>query len=132
MDFIKESKLLKDSESKYSDLPYYILKNFFENYSVKKYNPIVKERVFKPLGLSRIDYLPLNRFSKKEIVPTEVDNYFRFNELHGYVHDMGAAMQNGVGGHAGLFGDAYSVAALMQMYLQGGYYNRISLSKNYY
>ena len=42
---------------------------------------------------------------------------------------MGAAMQNGVGGHAGLFGDAYSVAALMQMYLQGGYYNRISLLK---
>ena len=39
-------------------------------------------------------------------------------------------MQNGVGGHAGLFGDAYSVAALMQMYLQGGYYNRVSLIKN--
>ena len=129
MDFIKESKLLNDSVSKYSDLPYYILKNYFENYSGKKYNQIVKERIFRPLGLNRIDYLPLIRFSKKEIVPTEVDNYFRFNELHGYVHDMGAAMQNGVGGHAGLFGDAYSVAALMQMYLQGGYYNRINLIK---
>ena len=129
MDFIKESKLLSDSESKYSDLPYYILKEYFENYSGKKYDKIVKERVFNPLGLDRIGYLPLKTFSKGEIVPTEIDSYFRFNELHGYVHDMGAAMQNGVGGHAGLFGDAYSVAALMQMYLQGGYYNRISLLK---
>ena len=40
-------------------------------------------------------------------------------------------MQNGIGGHAGLFGDAYSVAALMQMYLQGGYYNKISLLKKH-
>jgi len=43
--------------------------------------------------------------------------------LQGYVHDMGAAMQGGVGGHAGLFGTAYDVAVVMQLYLQGGYYN---------
>jgi CubicO group peptidase (beta-lactamase class C family) len=40
---------------------------------------------------------------------------------------MGAAMQDGVGGHAGLFGDAYSVASIMQMYLQRGSYNGINL-----
>jgi CubicO group peptidase (beta-lactamase class C family) len=40
---------------------------------------------------------------------------------------MGAAMQNGVGGHAGLFGDAYAVATIMQLYLQGGKYNGIQL-----
>jgi len=83
----------------------------------------VQERIFSPLGLNRISYNPLNLFSKNEIVPSEIDNYFRHSELHGYVHDMGAAMQNGVGGHAGLFGDAYSVAAIMQMYLQQGSYN---------
>ena len=47
-----------------------------------------------------------------KIVPREVDTYFRHKELDGYVHDMGAAMQNGVGGHAGLFGNADGVAAL--------------------
>jgi CubicO group peptidase (beta-lactamase class C family) len=35
---------------------------------------------------------------------------------------MGAAMQGGVGGHAGLFSNANDVAKIMQMYLQGGYY----------
>ena len=44
--------------------------------------------------------------SKDEIVPSEIDNYFRHRELRAYVHDMGAAMQGGVGGHAGLFSNA--------------------------
>lgn len=35
---------------------------------------------------------------------------------------MGAAMQGGIGGHAGLFSNANDVAKIMQMYLQGGYY----------
>ena len=35
---------------------------------------------------------------------------------------MGAAMQDGVGGHAGLFSNANDVAKLMQMYLQEGVY----------
>ena len=39
----------------------------------------------------------------KRIVPTEDDNYYRNQLLIGYVHDMGAALQNGVGGHAGIF-----------------------------
>ena len=88
---------------------------------------MVQEDIFNPLGLSRITYKPLKYFPKEEIVPSEVDTYFRHTELHGYVHDMGAAMQDGVGGHAGLFGDAYSVTSIMQMYLQGGNYNGIDL-----
>jgi CubicO group peptidase (beta-lactamase class C family) len=35
---------------------------------------------------------------------------------------MGAAMQGGVGGHAGLFSNANDIAKIMQMYLQNGYY----------
>ena len=39
-------------------------------------------------------------------------------ELRGYVHDMGAAMQGGIGGHAGLFGNSLDVAKMMQLYIQ--------------
>ena len=67
-------------------------------------------------------YNPLNNFNKQVIVPSEKDEYFRHQIVQGYVHDMGAAMQGGVGGHAGLFGNALDVAKIMQMYLQGGYY----------
>jgi len=66
--------------------------------------------------------LPIEKFAKKSIVPTERDSYFRMQLLQGYVHDMGAAMQGGIGGHAGLFSNANDVAKIMQMYLQKGYY----------
>jgi CubicO group peptidase (beta-lactamase class C family) len=38
---------------------------------------------------------------------------------------MGAAMMGGVEGHAGLFSDAYDMAALMQMLLDGGRYGGV-------
>jgi len=47
---------------------------------------------------------------------------FRKQLLQGYVHDQGAALQGGVGGHAGLFGNANDVAKFMQMYLNNGRY----------
>ena len=59
---------------------------------------------------------------KSSIIPTEKDDYFRNQLIHGYVHDMGAAMLGGVGGHAGLFANANDIAKMMQLYLQKGYY----------
>jgi CubicO group peptidase (beta-lactamase class C family) len=56
------------------------------------------------------------------IVPTEQDVTFRNQLIHGYVHDPGAAMLGGVGGHAGLFGNANDLAKVMQMYLNKGNY----------
>ena len=67
-------------------------------------------------------YSPLNKLDKSSIVPSEKDTYYRNQLLHGYVHDMGAAMLGGVGGHAGLFANANDVAKMMQLYLQKGYY----------
>lgn len=43
--------------------------------------------------------------------------------IRGDVHDPGAAMFGGVAGHAGLFSDAYDLAAIMQMLLNGGTFN---------
>jgi hypothetical protein len=45
----------------------------------------------------------LTKFERDEIIPTENDKLFRKQLVHGYVHDQGAAMMGGVGGHAGLF-----------------------------
>ena len=126
---IEESVLIDSLAYKYSDLPYYILKRYFENTSEIPYERLVKQKVFDPLGLKTIGFKPLDRFESAQIVPSEIDSYFRHSELDGYVHDMGAAMQNGVGGHAGLFGTAYEVASIMQMYLQEGYFNGIQLIK---
>lgn len=77
---------------------------------------------YNSLGANFTTYNPLVRFSKDQIVPTEVDDYFRHQTIQGYVHDMGAAMQGGVGGHAGLFSNANDVAKLMQLFMQKGNY----------
>ena len=107
---------------KYSDLGYYIFKEALEKKYDKPLNTLVDEEFYQSLGANRTSYLPLQKFPKSQIVPTEKDDYYRNQLLHGYVHDMGAAMLGGVGGHAGLFANANDVAKIMQMYLQKGFY----------
>ncbi len=119
---IKDSELLERLRYRYSDFPYYILKKFIENHYDKPLNEVVQDHFFQSLGANYTLYNPYERISNKKIVPTEIDDYFRYQKIHGYVHDMGAAMQNGVGGHAGVFSNANDVAKIMQMYLQKGFY----------
>jgi beta-glucosidase-like glycosyl hydrolase/CubicO group peptidase (beta-lactamase class C family) len=107
---------------KYSDLGYYLFKEVLESRYEKPLNLLVNAHFYKPLGAYRMGYLPLERFDKKEIVPTEKDNYYRHQLLQGNVHDMGAAMLGGVGGHAGVFANANDVGKIMQLYLQKGFY----------
>jgi beta-glucosidase-like glycosyl hydrolase/CubicO group peptidase (beta-lactamase class C family) len=119
---IIDSELLEEKKYRYSDLPYYILKLILENHYKLPLDALVQQRFYKSIGANYSTYRPLNTFSKNQIIPTEIDDYFRFTTVHGYVHDMGAAMQDGVGGHAGLFSNANDVAKLMQMFLQEGEY----------
>lgn len=119
---IADSELLSKKQYKYSDFSFYILKDYLEKSTGKKLDKLVQDNFFSYLGTNRMTYNPLQKFDASEIVPSEVDDYFRYTTLQGYVHDMGAAMQGGVGGHAGIFANSLDVAKMMQMYLQKGYY----------
>ncbi|MBE14959.1 MAG: beta-N-acetylglucosaminidase, partial [Cytophagaceae bacterium] len=119
---IGDSDLRDRLSYKYSDLPYYLFKKYLEDYYGKNLDKLTQERFYKPIGATRTGYQPLQKFKKRKIVPSENDTYWRNQKVQGYVHDMGAAMQNNIGGHAGLFSNANDVAKLMQMYLQDGYY----------
>ena len=121
-EIIKDSDMLSRLRYRYSDLPYYILKKFIEKYYDQPLDKLVQQHFYKSLGANYTTYKPRERFSKTQIIPSEIDEYFRYQEVHGYVHDMGAAMQNGVGGHAGVFSNANDIAKIMQMYLQKGFY----------
>ena len=116
------SELLQEKKYRYSDLPYYIIKLIIEKHYDLPLDALVQQHFYKSLGANFTTYKPLEKFNKSQIIPTEIDDYFRYDTVHGYVHDMGAAMQDGVGGHAGLFSNANDVAKLMQMYLQEGVY----------
>ena len=119
---IKDSDLLSRLRYRYSDMPYYILKRYLEKHYKKPLDELVQDHFYKSIGANYTTYNPSNLFSDSNIVPSEVDDYYRFQEIRGYVHDMGAAMENGVGGHAGIFSNANDVAKMMQMYLQKGFY----------
>lgn len=122
MGVIRDSKLESKLAYKYSDLPFYIMKYFIEDHYSSSLSYLVKEHFYKSLGANTITYLPLKTVDTMRIVPTENDKLWRKQEILGYVHDQGAAMQGGIGGHAGLFSNATDVAKMMQLYLNGGNY----------
>lgn len=109
----------------YSDLSMYFMKEIVERQSGKPLNQYVAEQFYKPLGMYTAGFNPRYRFEKDRIVPTEQDDSFRKTLLHGYVHDQGAAMVNGVSGHAGLFASANDLAILYQMMLNRGTYGGV-------
>ncbi|WP_397362692.1 glycoside hydrolase family 3 N-terminal domain-containing protein [Olleya sp. R77988] len=119
---IKDTDLLSRLRYRYSDLPYYILKQYIEGHYDKPLNELAQDHFYKSLGANNTMYNPYNKISNSRIAPSENDDYYRYQKVQGYVHDMGAAMQGGVGGHAGVFSNANDIAKIMQLYLQKGFY----------
>jgi beta-N-acetylhexosaminidase len=104
----------------YSDLGYYFIKKIVEKQAGKSLNEFVMDEIYEPLNLKNIGYLPQSFAELDRIVPTENDQAFRKQLVHGFVHDPGAAMLGGVGGHAGLFANSTDLAAIMQLFLNKG------------
>ncbi len=107
---------------KYSDIGFYVFKRIIEKITEDSLHRYINRNLYQPLGLQTMTYLPIQKFNKQRIIPTELDTYFRKSLVHGYVHDSGAALSGGVGGHAGVFSNALDIAIVMQMNLQKGYY----------
>ncbi len=119
---IYESEVKPRGKYVYSDLGFYLAAAIVQELSGKPIDEYVQETFYQPLGLTTATYNPLDKFSRNRIVPSEEDRYWRQQKIHGYVHDMGAAMLGGVSGHAGLFANANDIAIIMQMLLNEGYY----------
>jgi beta-N-acetylhexosaminidase len=119
---IANSELLPKKQYKYSDFSFILFKEYLEQKNGKTLEYLAENNFYKHIGATSLTYNPLQKFDKSLIIPTENDNYFRFQTVHGYVHDMAAAMQGGISGHAGLFSNALDIAKVMQMYLQKGNY----------
>lgn len=105
----------------YSDLCYYFTQPILEKMIGESQASYLRRNIYLPLGLGRILYQPLKQFSDQQIVPTEDDQAYRKQLLRGYVHDPGAAMLGGVAGHAGIFSNAWSLAHIMQLFLNKGH-----------
>ncbi len=119
---IKESPLREKKEYKYSGLFFYLWKKYMLDNLHTDLDRFMDSVFYKPVGARSLTYNAWKHFPKNKIVPSEIDEYWRHQELRGYVHDMGAAMLDGVNGNAGLFGNVEDLAKMMQMFLQKGYY----------
>ncbi|WP_188050744.1 glycoside hydrolase family 3 N-terminal domain-containing protein [Flavobacterium sp. GP15] len=125
MKIITNSPLSVKKEYKYSDFTFIILKEYLERKTKQPLEVLSQKNFYSSLGMNYTLYNPLTKFNKNDIAPSEIDTYFRHQVVQGYVHDMAAAMEGGVAGHAGIFSNAMDVAKMMQLYLQKGNYGNI-------
>lgn len=119
---IRKSPISETPKYVYSDLSFYLYPRLVEKLSGKPFLQYLDEEFYGPLGAETLTFNAYQKFSDERIVPTEYDSLFRNAQIHGRVHDEGAAMLDGVSGHAGLFGNANDLAKLLQMYVQDGRY----------
>lgn len=115
------SSLKSPAKYVYSDLGFYLTKMMCENLGGRTIDQYMVP-IYRKMGAQSMGYLPLLRFPKSMIAPTENDITFRKQIIQGYVHDPGAAMLGGVAGHAGIFSNANDLAKIMQLYLNKGNY----------
>jgi CubicO group peptidase (beta-lactamase class C family) len=106
----------------YSGLTFYIFPDIIEEITGQKYEEYIYDNFYKPLGANTLTYRPIEKFDVDRIVPTEYDSLFRKSQIHGKVHDEGAAMMEGISSNAGLFANANDLAKLWQMYCNYGEY----------
>jgi beta-N-acetylhexosaminidase len=123
LDHIAKSPLGPVHKYVYSDNDFIILGKIVEAISGMPLDQYVMKNFYSKMGLVTTGFKPRERFSLDRIVPTELEAHFRRQLLRGDVHDEGASMFGEVAGHAGLFSDAYDLAKLYQMLLNGGEFN---------
>lgn len=121
-DTIRDSKLRPDKRYLYSGLIFYLFPEIISNLTGHDYEDYIKKTFYEPLGAFTIVHNAYKYFPLDRIIPTETDDFFRQETLHGFVHDEGAAMMGGISGNAGLFGSTNDLAKIFQMYLQKGYF----------
>lgn len=126
---IVKSKLGKPHKYVYSDNDFILLGRVVEQITGMPLNEYVRKTFYQPLGMISTTFKPREHEPINTIAPTEKEKLFRLQQLRGDVHDPGTAMFGGVAGHAGLFSDAYDLALLYQMLLNGGELNGMRLLK---
>ncbi|MFY0606888.1 MAG: serine hydrolase [Cyclobacteriaceae bacterium] len=120
--YVKRASIDKEPVYRYSGLFFYLVPELVHNLSGMEYSEYLKEHFYEPIGSPSLTFNPTSKYSLDQIVPTEIDTFFRNSPIHGRVHDEGAILMGGVSGNAGLFGNVNDVAKIWKMLLNGGVY----------
>ncbi len=104
--------------SLYSDLDFILLGTIIEEVSGERLDRFCARELYAPLGIDDLFFLPIGeaesdtRLNGRSVAATEICP--RRGLLCGQVHDDNAHAAGGVCGHAGLFGTAAAVDALLR------------------
>ena len=103
----------------YSDLGFILLDWIIEIAAKTPTDALFQGRIVRPLGLKGLFYVDLKKQSRKRgrVFAATERCPWRGRTLVGEVHDDNAFAMGGVSGHAGLFGDAGSVAKVAAAWL---------------
>ncbi|MGV3641901.1 MAG: glycoside hydrolase family 3 N-terminal domain-containing protein [Adhaeribacter sp.] len=126
---ILRSKLGPAGKYVYSDNDFIFLGKVVEQISGQSLDAYVRQTFYLPLGMMSTTFKPREHTALNVVAPTEREGFFRGQLVRGDVHDPGAALFGGVAGHAGLFSNAYDLAKLYQLLLNGGELNGLRLLK---
>lgn len=127
---IIDTPLYEQKKYRYSDVGFYWLGHIISSIAGKPFGNFVDSCFYKPLGMNSTAFNAYKNIDKQLIVPSEVDQYYRFDTIAGYVHDPGAAMLGGIAGHAGLFSNSTDLAKICQMFLNQGVYGGVQYFKS--
>ena len=123
MSRILKSPVTAPNKYVYSDNDFIFLGKIVEEITGMPLNEYVEKVFYRKMGMRTTGFKPRAEFALSKLVPTEEEPHFRKQLIRGDVHDEGASMFGGVAGHAGLFSDAYDLAMLYQMLMNGGSFN---------
>ena len=113
---IKNTNFIEGDTVLYSGLFYYLIPEIVKTLSGDDFDSYL-EKIYQKAGLETMVFNPLKKFQLNQIVPTEDDSFFRNFQIHGVVHDEGAAMMNGVSANAGLFSTGSDLSKFYQIFL---------------
>ncbi len=106
------------TRAEYSDMGFIVLGELLERVAGERLDQFCRRELFIPLKIN-MSFMP-QTIVRKAIPPTVNDLVYRHRIVQGEVNDENAEAMGGVAGHAGLFGDALSVARFGECLLCGG------------
>lgn len=118
-----------DKKLRYVCTAFHLYPAVVERITGSHFEQFLRNEFYEPLGVKNALFNPRQSRPLEEIVPTEIDRYYRKGLVHGFVHDEAAASLGGISGNAGLFADCESLVPILQMLLNGGEYDGVRYFK---
>ena len=104
---------------RYSDFGMIMMALVVEQITGEPFAAWCKANIFIPLGMANTGFR-VTGYADPNVVPTELDDYFRHRLIQGEVHDENAWILGGTAGHAGLFSTARDLGRFATMMVQQG------------